>query len=118
MYAVEPMSPSPENPSNNPRTPSTTQTSEPLDANPARLRMVSSSIRKESRFLDGLPVAAEWYIGSMKSGPALNAWTSIVFDRRDISPVAIDVFPTPLPVPARTNPFKASPSGCPPSPAV
>lgn len=111
------MSPSPENPSNRPRTPSTTQMSDPLEAYPARLRIVSSSIRKESRFLEGLPVAAAWYIGSMKSGPALNAWTSIVFDRRDMRPVAMDVFPTPLPVPARTNPFKASPSAYPPSPA-
>ena len=67
--------------------------------------MVSSSIRKESRFLAGLPVAAVWYMGSMKSGPALNAWTFIVFDRRDIRPVVIDVFPTPLPVPERTTPF-------------
>ena len=67
--------------------------------------MTSSSIRNESRFLDFLPVAAVWYMMSMKSGPALNAWTSIVFDRRDMSPVATDVFPTPLPVPDRMNPF-------------
>ena len=89
-----------------------------LDAYPTRLRMVPSSIRKESRFLDLLPVAAVWYMGSMKSGPALNAWTVMDLDSLDMSPVVMDVLPTPLPVPARTTPFiPASPSACPPSPA-
>ena len=62
-------------------------------------------MRNESRFLDLLPVAAVWYIGSMKSGPALNAWTLMDLDSLDMRPVVIDVFPTPLPVPARTTPF-------------
>ena len=58
---------------------------------------------------DGRPVAARWYIGSMKSGPALNACTLYFLDRADISPVAMEVFPTPLPVPAITKPFTHSP---------
>ena len=117
VYAVDPRSPSPENPSYSPRTPATTHRSASLEAYPARFLRVPSSIRNESRFLHGLPVAAVWYIGSMKSGPALKAWTLRTLDRRDISPVAMEVLPTPLPVPAMTTPLTASPSGCRPSPS-
>ncbi len=73
--AVEPMSESAENPSYNPLTPSTMQRSASLEAYPTTFLMVSSSIMKESMFLDALPEANVWYIGSMKSGPALKAWT-------------------------------------------
>ena len=54
-------------------------------------------------------MAAVWYIGSMKSGPALKACTLYFLDRADIRPVAMEVFPTPLPVPAITKPFNHSP---------
>jgi len=70
-------------------------------------------MRKESRFLEGLPVAAEWYMGSMKSGPILYPCTLYLFESTDIIPVVMEVFPTPLPVPEITNPFipSAAPSG-------
>lgn len=118
MCAVEPRSPSPEKPSYRPRTPSTTHKSASLDAYPTRFLIVPSSMRNESRFLAGRPVAAVWYMGSMKSGPALNAWTLWPLDSLDMSPVATDVLPTPLPVPEITNPLTASPSGSGPSPTA
>jgi hypothetical protein len=41
----------------------------------------------------------------MKSGPTLYGCTFIRFDSDDIMPVAIEVFPAPLPAPAINAPF-------------
>ena len=61
-------------------------------------------IIQESRLREGLPVTASWKLVSRKSGPILNPWTFLPFlAKAPMIPIAIEVLPTPLCVPAMTS---------------
>jgi hypothetical protein len=70
--AVLPFSCTGELPSNNPIIPSMMETSASAEARVKMARFTSSPSIHPSRFREGLPVAAWWWPGSIKSGPALN----------------------------------------------
>ena len=103
--AVEPASPSRPVPSNSPITPSQRTMSAPASRSATSPARVAGRIPQTSRFTQGLPEAAAWKVGSIKSGPAFAVATPSLRSRKcRARPAVTKVLPLPDAGAARISP--------------